>query len=128
MLTPERVLRLMIEVIFLLLGVLVVWLALSGRILRRAPQTILAHPQRCADPLGTACPLRPQQIVGPLGELDSRAFVDSPWRGNAGHFESPVFVGRTATGHRRSIDVLARNHRCRACLPAALIFADTFPT
>jgi len=33
MLTPQRALRLMIEVIFLLLGVLVVWLALSGRIL-----------------------------------------------------------------------------------------------
>src|SRR5579863_3586778 len=32
MLTPERVLRLMIEVIFVLLGALVVWLALSGRI------------------------------------------------------------------------------------------------
>ncbi|MGC1617675.1 MAG: hypothetical protein WA765_04235 [Candidatus Acidiferrum sp.] len=32
MLTPERVLRLMIEVIFVLLGVLVIWLALSSRI------------------------------------------------------------------------------------------------
>jgi hypothetical protein len=32
-LTPQRMLRLMIEVIFLLLGVLVVWLALTGRIL-----------------------------------------------------------------------------------------------
>ena len=31
-LTPQRMLRLMIEVIFLLLGVLVVWLALTGRI------------------------------------------------------------------------------------------------
>jgi hypothetical protein len=33
MLTPQRVLRLLIEVIFFLLGVLVVWLALTGRIL-----------------------------------------------------------------------------------------------
>jgi hypothetical protein len=33
MLTPQRALRLMIEVIFVLLGVLVVWLALTGRIL-----------------------------------------------------------------------------------------------
>ncbi|MGB2623202.1 MAG: hypothetical protein WA857_07570 [Candidatus Acidiferrum sp.] len=33
MLTPQRVLRLLIEVIFLLLGVLVIWLALTGRIL-----------------------------------------------------------------------------------------------
>ncbi len=32
MLTPERILRLMIEVIFVLLGALVIWLALSGRI------------------------------------------------------------------------------------------------
>jgi hypothetical protein len=32
MLTPQRALRLMIEVIFVLLGVLVVWLALTGRI------------------------------------------------------------------------------------------------
>lgn len=32
MLTPQRVLRLTIEVIFLLLGVLVIWLALTGRI------------------------------------------------------------------------------------------------
>jgi hypothetical protein len=32
MLTPQRALRLMIEVIFVLLGVLVVWLALAGRI------------------------------------------------------------------------------------------------
>lgn len=32
MLTPQRVLRLTIELIFLLLGALVVWLALSGRI------------------------------------------------------------------------------------------------
>ncbi|MGB7281961.1 MAG: hypothetical protein WBE13_06860 [Candidatus Acidiferrum sp.] len=32
MLTPQRALRLMIEVIFVLLGGLVVWLALSGRI------------------------------------------------------------------------------------------------
>jgi hypothetical protein len=31
MLTPQRALRLMIEVIFLLLGVLVIWLALTGR-------------------------------------------------------------------------------------------------
>jgi hypothetical protein len=33
MLTPQRALRLMIEVIFLLLGVLVLWLALTGRVL-----------------------------------------------------------------------------------------------
>src|ERR1700688_117206 len=33
MLTPQRVLRLTIEVIFLLLGVLVVWLALTDRVL-----------------------------------------------------------------------------------------------
>ncbi|MGB9466815.1 MAG: hypothetical protein WBR10_17035 [Candidatus Acidiferrum sp.] len=33
MLTPQRLLRLMIEVIFVLLGFLVVWLALTGRIL-----------------------------------------------------------------------------------------------
>jgi len=33
MLTPQRLLRLMIEVIFLLLGVLVIWLALTGRVL-----------------------------------------------------------------------------------------------
>ena len=33
MLTPQRLLRLVIEVIFVLLGVLVVWLALTGRIL-----------------------------------------------------------------------------------------------
>lgn len=33
MLTPQRALRLMIEVIFLLLGVLVIWLALTGRVL-----------------------------------------------------------------------------------------------
>ncbi|HKV26486.1 MAG TPA: hypothetical protein VJN93_17960 [Candidatus Acidoferrum sp.] len=32
MLTPQRVLRLMIELIFVLLGGLVIWLALSGRI------------------------------------------------------------------------------------------------
>jgi hypothetical protein len=32
MLTPQRALRLMIEVIFLLLGVLVLWLALTGRL------------------------------------------------------------------------------------------------
>jgi len=32
MMTPQRALRLMIEVIFVLLGVLVVWLALAGRI------------------------------------------------------------------------------------------------
>jgi len=32
MLTPERLLRLMIEAIFLLLGVLVIWLGLSRRI------------------------------------------------------------------------------------------------
>jgi hypothetical protein len=33
MITPQRALRLMIEIIFVLLGGLVVWLALSGRIL-----------------------------------------------------------------------------------------------
>jgi hypothetical protein len=33
MLTPQRALRLMIEVIFVLLGFLVVWLAFTGRIL-----------------------------------------------------------------------------------------------
>jgi len=33
MLNPQNLLRLMIEVIFILLGVLVLWLALSGRIL-----------------------------------------------------------------------------------------------
>lgn len=32
MLTPERVLRLMIEMIFVLLGALVIWLALSERV------------------------------------------------------------------------------------------------
>jgi hypothetical protein len=32
MLTPQRALRLMIELIFLLLGVLVLWLALTGRL------------------------------------------------------------------------------------------------
>ena len=33
MLTPQSALRLMIELIFVLLGVLVIWLALTGRIL-----------------------------------------------------------------------------------------------
>src|SRR5208282_2015958 len=33
MLTPQRALRLVIEVIFVLLGVLVIWLALTGRVL-----------------------------------------------------------------------------------------------
>ena len=33
MLTPERLLRVMIELIFVLLGALVAWLALRGRIL-----------------------------------------------------------------------------------------------
>ena len=33
LLTPQRALRLTIEVIFVLLGVLVIWLALTGRIL-----------------------------------------------------------------------------------------------
>jgi uncharacterized membrane protein HdeD (DUF308 family) len=33
MLTPQRALRLMIEIIFVLLGVLVLWLALTGRVL-----------------------------------------------------------------------------------------------
>jgi len=32
MFTPQRMLRLMIELVFLLLGVLVIWLGLSGRI------------------------------------------------------------------------------------------------
>jgi hypothetical protein len=32
MLTPQRALRLMIEIIFVLLGVLVLWLALTGRV------------------------------------------------------------------------------------------------
>ena len=32
MLTPQRALRLVIELIFVLLGLLVVWLALSGRV------------------------------------------------------------------------------------------------
>jgi hypothetical protein len=32
MLNPQRMLRLMIEVIFLLLGVIVIWLALSGKV------------------------------------------------------------------------------------------------
>jgi hypothetical protein len=43
MLTPQRVLRLTIEVIFLLLGVLVVWLALTGRILveRQKPSWLI---------------------------------------------------------------------------------------
>src|SRR5271168_742645 len=43
MLTPQRALRLMIEVIFLLLGVLVVWLALTGRILveRQKPSWLI---------------------------------------------------------------------------------------
>src|ERR1700676_627276 len=38
MLTPQRALRLMIEVIFVLLGVLVVWLAPTGRILMERPR------------------------------------------------------------------------------------------
>jgi hypothetical protein len=33
MLTPQRALRLMIELIFVLLGVIVVWLGLTGRVL-----------------------------------------------------------------------------------------------
>lgn len=32
MLTPQRMLRLLIEVIFVLLGVLVIWLGLAGRV------------------------------------------------------------------------------------------------
>lgn len=43
MLTPPRALRLMIEVIFLLLGALVVWLALTGRVLveRQKPSWLI---------------------------------------------------------------------------------------
>jgi hypothetical protein len=43
MLTPQRLLRLIIEVIFLLLGFLVVWLALTGRILveRQKPSWLI---------------------------------------------------------------------------------------
>lgn len=43
MLTPERFLRLAVEVIFVLLGILVVWLGLTGRIFfdRRRPAWFL---------------------------------------------------------------------------------------
>src|SRR5271154_167422 len=43
MLTPQRLLRLIIEVIFLLLGFLVVWLAMTGRILveRQKPSWLI---------------------------------------------------------------------------------------
>jgi hypothetical protein len=43
MLTPQRVLRLTIEIVFLLLGVLVAWLALTGRMLveRQKPSWLI---------------------------------------------------------------------------------------
>jgi hypothetical protein len=43
MLTPQRALRLMIEIIFVLLGVLVLWLALTGRVLveRQKPSWLI---------------------------------------------------------------------------------------
>jgi hypothetical protein len=45
MLTPERLLRMVIEIIFVLLGVLVVWLGVTGRIFfdrRTGPWLILS--------------------------------------------------------------------------------------
>ena len=127
MLTPQRVLRLTIEVIFLLLGVLVVWLALTGRILveRQKPSWLILS--------GALILWGLRALFGPN---KSWARWENWTRGLSLILLGVVMLAisrvpflwvATASGHRGSIDELARNHRCCARLPATLIFVRHFP-
>src|SRR5260370_18028712 len=83
--TPEGLLRFMIELIFVLLGSLVVWLGLARRIYGPA-QCRMVDSQRGADPIGLARALQAGPVVVALAELAARAFARSSGRPHALHF------------------------------------------
>src|SRR5260370_32853651 len=100
MLTPERLLRFMIELIFVLLGSLVVWLGLARRIYGPA-QCRMVDSQRGADPMGLARALQAGPVVVALAELDARAFARSSGRPHACDFPRAVCLGWSDAGGRR---------------------------
>src|SRR5260370_17320017 len=98
--TPEGLLRFMIELIFVLLGSLVVWLGLARRIYGPA-QCRMVDSQRGADPMGLARALQAGPVVVALAELDARAFARSSGRPHACDFPRAACLGWSDAGGRR---------------------------
>src|SRR5260370_40720272 len=98
--TPERLLRFMIELIFVLLGSLVVWLGLARRIYGPA-QCRMVDSQRGADPMGLARALQAGPVVVALAELDARAFARPSGRPQACDVPRAVCLGWSDAGGRR---------------------------
>src|ERR1700741_4164889 len=90
MLTPERLLRLMIEVIFILLGILVIWLGLA------------------------------RTMVGALGKLDAGDFAGASGRADAGDIARGFSVGGTVACGRGRRAGRSGSYRINSYYAAAL--------
>ncbi len=118
MLTPERLFRFMIELIFVLLGVLLAWLGLAGP--RRSARHRVADSQPSADRVGPARAVQSGPVVAAVAELDARIVPRTSGRPHARDFAGTVFLGWSdARGRRRP--ARAARHDCRVFdLPSAL--------
>ena len=106
MLTPERLLRLMIELIFIMLGGLIAWLALVRHI--------------AVDRHGVSWLILSVALIL-LGKLDARSFSFASGNSDAGDFARALLVGRANAGGRGWIARAARPHWLRAGAPATLV-------
>ena len=114
MLTPDRLLGVMIELIFVLLGALVAWLALRGRIL------VDRHSIRWLILGAGSRALQARPVVETLGKLDPRAFSCTSRSLDAGDYSRSLFLGG-AHAHGGWRDSRAsRNCGLGAPLPATL--------
>jgi len=119
MLTPERLLRLMIEFIFVLLGGLLIWLGLAGpahgRTVDRhgAPWLVLSV---ALIVWGLRGLYKPGPVVAALAKLDARVVARASGRSHARDFARAVPLGWSDARSRRRIPVL------RGMIASYLIF------
>ena len=119
MLTPERLLRLVIEIIFVLLGLLVVWLGLTGHIFfdrHKLPWLVLSVALILWGIRGIY--RKPGEQAAAAGRLYPRGFADGFGYSAAGDFAGAVCVGGAAAGVCRGSAGGARHRGIRAIVTA----------
>ena len=115
MLTPERLLRLMIELIFVLLGGLLMWLGLAGPAHCR-----LVSSQRGVDLVGLARAVQPGPVVVALAKLDTRVVSRTAGRPHARDFARAISLGWSDARGRGRTARVARHDCLLFDLPAAV--------
>jgi len=109
MLTPQQLLRITIEIIFVLLGGLVVWLGLTGAHPVRPAKARLVAAERGGYLVGPPRTVQARRVVVANRTVDARALPGVAWFGDAGDFARFFSMGGPIAG-------VCRLGACRAGL------------